>query len=237
MNLVFENHELSTTEKMIMLALADHANDEGKSIYPSQGTVARKTSLARETVNRHVQFLIEKGYLVDKGYRQDRSNVLEVAINVSKLKEEGVIENPIGVTENHRGCDGESQGGVTENHTNQKHLNIIESPLILNDEPDLFDQCCRIYETKKGSLVTDGRGFALMIKKFVEHGVTAEDYAAAIDAMDADPNYTGHKPTSYEKWAIGYARQRASPSAPKTDRTQQKSNREIIKEMIDNGEL
>jgi len=248
MSLVFDNQCLSTTEKIIMLSLADHANDEGRSIYPSQSRIAKKTSLTRETVNRHVQALMDKGYLIDKGYRQDRSNVLEVAINVSKLQKEGVIENHIGVTEdhtspsegvteNHRGCDGESQGGVTENHTNHHILNINEPSLTLNDEPDLFDQCRRIYETKKGLLVTDGRGFALMIKKFEAQGVTAEDYAAAIDAMDADPNYTGYKPTSYEKWAVNYARQRASPEASKTNRSQQKSNSEIIKEMIENGDL
>ena len=172
MSLVFDNQSLSTTEKIIMLSLADHANDEGRSIYPSQSRIAKKTSLTRETVNRHVQALIEKGYLDDKGYRQDRSNVLEVAINVLKLKGEGVTEDHTspseGVTENHRGCDGESQGGVTENHTNHHILNINEPSLTLNDEPDLFDRCRQIYETKKGRLISDAHGFALMIKTFAE---------------------------------------------------------------------
>ena len=55
--------------------------------------------------------------------------------------------------------------------------------------------------------------------------------------MDADPYYNGHKPTSYQKWAVNYARQRASPQKASSDRQQAKSNSEIIKEMIENGDL
>lgn len=77
---------------------------------------------------------------------------------------------------------------------------------------DLFDACKSIYETKKGALITDGQGFALMINNFKAHGVTADDYAAAIDAMDADGRYKASKPTSYEQWAIGYAQKRRNPA-------------------------
>jgi len=73
-----------------------------------------------------------------------------------------------------------------------------------NKDDSLFDACMEIYQTKKGLPITDGRAFALMIDEFQKYGVTAEDYAAAIDAMDADKNYKGTRPTSYKKWAIGY---------------------------------
>lgn len=76
---------------------------------------------------------------------------------------------------------------------------------------DLFDACQAIYETKKGRLITDGQAFSQMIANFKVHGVTADDYAAAIDAMDADDRYKGNKPTSYERWAIGYAEKRKNP--------------------------
>ena len=57
-----------------------------------------------------------------------------------------------------------------------------------------------------------------MINNFKKHGVTADDYAAAIDAMDADDRYKGNKPTSYEKWAIGYAEKRLNPPKVNTNR-------------------
>ena len=75
-------------------------------------------------------------------------------------------------------------------------------------QTDLFDACKSAYETKKGLLVTDGRAFTEMINEFEQKGVTISDYISAIDAMDADPKYKGSKPTSYKKWAIGYAEDR-----------------------------
>lgn len=116
MSMVFDSRALDSTQKLIMLALADYANDEGKSIYPSQDTLSVKTGLARETINRRVKELIELGYLVGVGYKRNKSGVLELEIVVNKLRE----------TESHvsaEGCDGESQGvlpkitgGVTESH-------------------------------------------------------------------------------------------------------------------------
>lgn len=84
------------------------------------------------------------------------------------------------------------------------------------NDSDLFSQCQAIYEQKKGMPVTDGRSFALMVKNFEAQGATAEDYAAAIDAMDADERYRGSKPTSYEKWTIGYADKRKHPAKGKS---------------------
>ena len=78
----------------------------------------------------------------------------------------------------------------------------------LSTQADLFDSCKLIYENKKGKLITDGQAFSEMIKAFKKKDVMAEDYEAAIDAMDADPKYKGEKPTSYKKWAIGYAEDR-----------------------------
>ena len=101
--------------------------------------------------------------------------------------------------------------------------------------PDLFHECQKIYETKKGYLVTDGASFSLMIKNFENQGVTAADYAAAIDAMDANPRYNGTKPTSYERWAVGIAQKRNNPDINQKEK--QKTNKEIIQEMIENGEI
>ena len=129
MSLVFENQTLSSTEKLIMLALADHANDEGKSIYPSQNRLSRKTSLARGTVNLHIQELIKKGYLNMVGYKIDRSNVLELEMNVNMLSTGGgVTENdtlPVGgVIDNDKGMSRRMTGGVTQDDTNH-HITII----------------------------------------------------------------------------------------------------------------
>ena len=100
-----------------------------------------------------------------------------------------------------------------------------------NDKSNLFDSCKAIYENKKGMLITDPQSFVLMINNFKDNNVTAEDYAAAIDAMDADGRYRGGKPTSYEKWAIGYADKRKHPTKKKTD-NQLYDREKLLKEVF-----
>ncbi len=95
----------------------------------------------------------------------------------------------------------------------------IEIDIETNKFNSLFEQCQRIYETKKGQLVTDGPAFSSMIGNFITNGVTAEDYSAAIDAMDADKKYKGTKPTSYETWTISNAEKRKNPSKTNLNRT------------------
>jgi hypothetical protein len=90
-------------------------------------------------------------------------------------------------------------------------------------DSDLFKACQRIYERKKGALITDGQSFALMISNFESQGVTADDYAAAIDAMDSDKRYRGSKPTSYEKWALGIADKRKNPAKYSSDKRNRQS--------------
>jgi len=62
MALVWE-HEFTANELLVMLALADHANDEGGSIYPALGRVAWKTGLSRRTVQRYVSDLRKRKVL------------------------------------------------------------------------------------------------------------------------------------------------------------------------------
>ena len=164
MSLVFENEQLNSTEKLIMLALADHANDEGRSVYPSQDLIARKTAFTRTTVNQHVQSLIDKGYLFDMGRRADRSNVLELAINVSKLRSgRGVKEintSPDRCKPDEHQVLISPRTGVNEVNTNHQ-LTIIK-PLIKEDMTKpayerIFDQILLMwsYEGNRGKKAED----------------------------------------------------------------------------------
>jgi len=162
-----------------------------------------------------------------KGLRKDREPVSEfddpetckiilgeLPLKNKELKEESLINN------------------VNVNVKRDK--NLADNPALIrqndgnNPDNGLFEACQRIYETKNGRLVTDGKGFALMINNFKKHGVTSDDYAAAIDAMNADPKYKGTKPTSYEKWAIGYTEERHNTK---------NNSKQIITKSGPNGEI
>jgi hypothetical protein len=83
---------LPTTEKMVLLAIADHASDDGTNAYPSQATIAKKASISIRTVQRCVNNLVKAKYLrMDKGAggsancREDRRPHL-YTINLDRLR-------------------------------------------------------------------------------------------------------------------------------------------------------
>jgi hypothetical protein len=44
------NNTKASTAKLVLLAMADHANDEGEGTYPSVETLSRKTALSSQTI-------------------------------------------------------------------------------------------------------------------------------------------------------------------------------------------
>jgi hypothetical protein len=71
--------DLATTEKMVLLILADHGDDDGQNAWPSISRIARKASISERQVQRTVAALQEMGFVkVEKqaggtrGMRDDR---------------------------------------------------------------------------------------------------------------------------------------------------------------------
>ena len=54
--------DIPTSQKMVLLALCDHANDDG-ACYPSQDHIARKCSMGGRSIVNHVNWLKERGIL------------------------------------------------------------------------------------------------------------------------------------------------------------------------------
>jgi len=67
--------DLMATEKLIALAMADHADHDGGSIYPSTGMLAWKTGCSEDTVLRTKRKLIERGLLVKVAERMGKSTI------------------------------------------------------------------------------------------------------------------------------------------------------------------
>jgi hypothetical protein len=59
--------DISSTEKLVLRALADRANDDGSSCYPSVLTLATETRLSRKTVQTTLGSLKEKGLVMVVG--------------------------------------------------------------------------------------------------------------------------------------------------------------------------
>lgn len=70
--------------RFTLLALADHANDDGDNVYPGQERLARKVGAAVRTVRDQVHELERLGYLVAVG-RQGQHGTTRYRIAVEKL--------------------------------------------------------------------------------------------------------------------------------------------------------
>jgi biotin operon repressor len=77
-------------QKLVMLALADHANDEGESAYPGRETIRHKTNLSSGTLNYCIRALKASGYII-KG-RRSKYNTITYSLDLSKLETSTVEE-------------------------------------------------------------------------------------------------------------------------------------------------
>lgn len=78
MSAVFESKTLGPTERLIMLALADHSDDAGRC-YPSNARLCERTGLSERAVRTNIRALEAAGYLtVIVGVGQGGANVYHV---------------------------------------------------------------------------------------------------------------------------------------------------------------
>ncbi|AGW94620.1 hypothetical protein N234_31720 [Ralstonia pickettii DTP0602] len=98
--LVFEHYPEGGGEMLTALCLADHADHDGTSIYPSVETVAKLTRQSRRTVQYHLSKMQESGWLLlvgnAKGGRQKAREyrINPVWIETGKLPEKGAKAAP-----------------------------------------------------------------------------------------------------------------------------------------------
>jgi hypothetical protein len=80
---------ISSTEKLVLLALADHARDDGTGAYPAVNTLARKTSLSRRGIQKILRRLEQASLIAQKGtVRCGRGETVEYRITLQTGKGE-----------------------------------------------------------------------------------------------------------------------------------------------------
>ena len=123
MSLVWENGPQNSTDRFVLLAIADFANYEGTA-WPSVTTLAEKCSMTKRTILRAIARLEEQGYL-ERKRRQRTSNLYQIICD--RLTPIDDKLSPMGVTESHQGGDRESLK-PSYNHHNESLIEEEETP-------------------------------------------------------------------------------------------------------------
>jgi hypothetical protein len=139
--------KLPTSEKMVLLVIADHASDDGTESWPSQRLIAEKSSLTVRTVQRCINNLAAAGWIhMQKraggsiNCRDDR-RPNKYTIHVGKLRGDITTRRqPRGVIED---IDEASFATGTGRHT--RPLNHTTEPPI---ESPSFDEFYKVYPRK-----------------------------------------------------------------------------------------
>ena len=76
---------LQAPRKMVLLALADNANDEGTDCWPSVGKLVEKCSMSERAVQGHLSALEEDGY-IKRHERLGRSNKFTIHVDRIRLE-------------------------------------------------------------------------------------------------------------------------------------------------------
>lgn len=116
---------LPTAEKIVLLVIADHANDDGSNAWPSIATIARKASMSERSVQRHIKSLEQAGVLrveqqgggTAKMRSDRRPNRYDVVLDAIHGVTDATSTEVDGVTdETSRGDNDASTGCQTEHH-------------------------------------------------------------------------------------------------------------------------
>lgn len=193
---------------MVLLVIADHANDDGSEAWPSQATIAAKCSISVRTVQRCVQTLVKQKYIyLEKRAggsltcREDR-RPNRYTINLSRLR---------GDTVTRRQDDANEATLTTPTGRHSRPMNHPNKPSI---EPSMFDQFWKTYprRTAKGSALKAWEK-AVKIAKPEDIIAGAEKYAKD---PSRDPKFTAHPATwlNAQRWLDEPVREEKRQSTP-----------------------
>ena len=77
---IYAPPEIKGATRLVLIALADHANDEDGECYPSVKRLAYKAAVTERQARRSVEWLEERGYAIRIGRRGNRTNVYRLAL-------------------------------------------------------------------------------------------------------------------------------------------------------------
>jgi DNA-binding transcriptional MocR family regulator len=154
-----ETTGLPANEKLVLILLSDHADDETGKCWPSQNYIARRSGLTRETINRTMKRLSNKGLIrIEHRFREDgssRSNAYFVLPGVRPP------------------CARESHPPVIESHTEPVSYEPITPITPIGSYPQVKSNGRKLSAVEKAAAAT-ARGEARLAAEKRDESIDAE---------------------------------------------------------------
>ena len=188
---VFHTEVGDPMHKLVLLKLADNANDNGEC-YPSYHHIAKECEISKRTAMRAVDSLCEKGLLIKQpryliGGKEQTSNFYVIVL---PSLHGSVTVTPGVVTQSHQGSDTESPGVVSQSHPNQSYItskeNIKNNTLrVLEKDGSISEEdrevnlaalrCLAFYNDKAGCKCRDAKPFIELLTETKTRKAYTED--------------------------------------------------------------
>jgi len=188
--MVFEADGITATQKLVLLALADHAADDGTSVYPSVATICNKTCLKQAAVRKALKELRNNLGIIKISRKFTSRMPNKYTINIARLAALKRV-SPDSTLES--GVSPDSTLTITKKHPRLSPRST-NSSLTINepsDEPVLQTIKTADIKAAFSSCVTYpinwAAGSGASAKWLAENGYTPDDVIGCFKAMAADP--------------------------------------------------
>ena len=136
-NWVWENSGQSASSLLVLLALADHAHDNGSGAYPSMATLARKVRMSPRQVRRIVHAIAQDGeIIIDERRGRGHANLYSFTFIASEraVSEDLKSDNSCPILDSVKQDINEAD--FTDDKTGQDDLVRIDKSAKITDLPD-----------------------------------------------------------------------------------------------------
>lgn len=184
--------DLKSTDKFVLIALADHANDDGEC-YPSYTTIMAKTGLSDQGLRNIINRLIKLGRLSRETRTRDNnsttSNLYKIHADTTPNDIGGEGQRGGGESPNDIGGDPQHGGGVYEPSLNRQLETSVESspkPPQTNDGSKPYETIISYLNQQTGSSYRSNTPKTKqLIDSRMKEGFSVEDFQTVIDKKTA----------------------------------------------------
>ncbi|EPU3084322.1 helix-turn-helix domain-containing protein [Escherichia coli] len=225
---VFHTEVGNPMHKLVLLKLADNANDNGEC-YPSYQHIAKQCEIGKSTAMRAIDALCEKGLLIKQpryliGGKEQTSNFYVVVLPslqgsvtvtpgvVSERHQGSVTVTPGVVSERHQGSVTVTPGVVSERHPNQSYITSKEN--IKNNTLRVLEKDWSISEEDREVNLAALRCLAFYNEKAGCKCRDAKPFIELLTETKTRKAYTEDEITLVIEWALTQWRSRGGTPKP-----------------------